>query len=276
MSTYAIGDLQGCFDPLMNLLDKIQFNPAKDTLWFTGDLVNRGKESLKTLRFVASLGDSVIAVLGNHDLSLLAIDNNQILFDPKKHTFEDILQAEDKPFLLNWLAKRPLLHHDPDSNFVMSHAGIYPKWDLPLAKQLAIEAENVFQGKELPIFLPHLYGNHPDTWDPRLKGFDRIRFILNAFTRMRFCTSEGKLDFKNTGPATPPPSGFLPWYHIPNTSINHYKIIFGHWAALEGRVDVPNHYALDTGCVFNKCLTALRLEDLQQFSVLCENQLTNR
>lgn len=269
MSTYAIGDIQGCFQSLTQLLDKIQFDQHKDTLWFTGDLVNRGPHSLETLRFVKSLQKQAIVVLGNHDLTLLAVGNQAIPYNPHHHTFIDILHAPDCNELLTWLQHQPLLHHDPKLNFTLVHAGLAPQWDLSTAQSLAKEVESVLQGSQTIEFFKHLYGNYPDTWDPALKEWDRLRLIVNYFTRMRFCNEKGQLEFKTTGSAEKPPSGFSPWFTIPNRKSQDLNIVFGHWAALEGKSEVPTVFPLDTGCVWGNCLTALRLEDRIKISVQC-------
>lgn len=269
MSTYAIGDIQGCFAELQALLEKIQFDKAKDILWFTGDLVNRGIDSLKTLRFIKSLGDRVVCVLGNHDLGMLAIARGAEPFDPAHHTFSDVLQADDKEELLLWLESLPLLYHDDKIGYTLVHAGFHPAWDLEQAKKLAKELETVLRSSEKYNFYPHLYGNTPDTWNEGLQGYERLRFIVNSFTRLRFCTPGGRLDFKTTD-LNKKPAGFLPWYEIPNRKSRNLNILFGHWAALEGKVSVANVFPLDTGCVWGKSLSAFRLEDMQVFSVSCK------
>lgn len=268
MATYAIGDVQGCYDKLLSLLEKIQFKDH-DILWFTGDLVNRGKRSLDTLRFVKSLGHRALMVLGNHELGMLAIARGCEPFDPNKHTFEDILQAPDKEELLLWLEQQPLLHQDTDLNYTLVHAGIYPFWDLSLATQLAREVETCLQSPEKQAFYAALYGNKPKVWDPKLSGHDRLRFIVNAFTRMRFCSMEGELELQTKESLQQPPSGFLPWFSMPERRTKGLRILFGHWAALMGNCPEPNTFALDTGCVWGNCLTAMRLEDGQRFTVAC-------
>jgi len=269
VATYAIGDIQGCYDFLMRLLEKIHFDETKDFLWLTGDLVNRGPDSLKTLRFLKSIEKRMICVLGNHDLGMLAIAREQIPFDPKHHTFRDILEAEDKEDLLIWLEHQPLLHHDPDSGFTLVHAGFHPKWDLPLALKLAKELEDTLKGTQKLEFYAHLYGNEPDNWDPQLSGFDRLRCIVNCFTRLRFCSAEGQLEFHTKEATEKAPTGFMPWFEVPNRKSENLKIIFGHWAALQGKYRGPRLFALDTGCVWGGSLTAMRLEDGAFFSTPC-------
>jgi bis(5'-nucleosyl)-tetraphosphatase (symmetrical) len=271
MSTYAIGDVQGCFDPLIQLLDKINFDPKNDKLWFTGDLVNRGTQSLKTIRFIKTLIEegSALTILGNHDLGMLAIAREAEPFEPKKHSFGDILEAPDKEELLSFLEQQPLLHYDADLDFVLVHAGIHPAWDLTLALSLAKEVEDVLRSNQKYEFYHHLYGDIPNQWQPNLTGFDRIRFIMNCFVRMRFCNEEGKIDLITKESANFHLPGFMPWYNIPGRKNSDLKIIFGHWSTLRGKTDNPKAYALDTGCVWGNCLTAMRLEDTTRFSVAC-------
>jgi len=269
MSTYAIGDIQGCFDPLMRLLDKIQFNDKQDILWFAGDLINRGPQSLETLRFIKSLKQQAITVLGNHDLTLLAIGKQAIPYNPHLHTFNDILTAPDCEELLAWLSHQPLLHHDHTLNFTLVHAGFPPQWDLSTAIALAKEVEAVLQGPTAIEFFKHMYGDYPNIWDPNLTGWDRIRFIVNCFTRLRFCSPLGELELSQVGPEDSAPHGFSPWFKIPHRHSQDLNILFGHWASLMGNTDVPNVFPLDTGCVWGNCLTALRLEDRVKISVQC-------
>jgi bis(5'-nucleosyl)-tetraphosphatase (symmetrical) len=271
MSTYAIGDVQGCFEPLTKLLEKIAFDPKQDTLWFTGDLINRGAQSLETLRFIKALGDRAITVLGNHDLGMLTVARGAEPFETNAHTFGDILAAEDKEDLLYWLEQQPLLHYDAKLGCLLVHAGLYPWWDLDLALKLAKEVESVLQSEEKYNFYKHHYGNTPERWSENLKSFDRLRFIVNAFTRMRFCSPDGKLDLTTKESASNPPKDYFPWFELLNQKPNNkLKIIFGHWAALRGECPVPNLFALDTGCGWGDCLTALRLEDGVRFNVSCE------
>lgn len=266
MATYAIGDIQGCYKELILLLDLIKYDTKQDQLWFTGDLVNRGPQSLDVLRFVKSLPDSTICTLGNHDLHLLAV-GYEVAEKRKKDTFDDVLKAPDCEDLLKWLRCLPLMHHDIAKKFILVHAGIYPFWNLQEASQYANEVETVLQGKAFFDYLHHLYGNKPKTWRNNLRRFSRLRFITNAFTRMRFCDPDGKLDLTSKGTIADAPKGYLPWFQITNPALHQYRIIFGHWAALEGSCANPNIYAIDTGCVWGGSLTALRLEDQKLFSV---------
>jgi bis(5'-nucleosyl)-tetraphosphatase (symmetrical) len=267
MPTYAIGDVQGCYDSLMKLLEIIQFDPANDQLWFVGDLINRGPASLKTLQLIHSFTPSPICVLGNHDLTLLAVARGAVPFNAKSHSFSDILEAEDKEELLSWLEQRPLIHYDARLNYALVHAGIYPKWDLDLALSLGKEVESVLKGPDPLLFYQQLYGNFPEHWDPDLQGYDRLRLIVNAFTRMRFCSIDGHLELYAKESANHPPTGFYPWFNIPTRPTKDLNIIFGHWASLEGKCNEPNVFAIDTGCVWGGALTALRLEDQRRFCV---------
>ena len=263
MATYAIGDIQGCFASLEALLFKIEFNKEHDTLWFAGDLVNRGPDSLSTLRFVRSLGDSAITVLGNHDLHLLAIaaDHKQT----RDKSLKKILKADDGPELLHWLRKQPLIHHDADLGFTIAHAGIYPKWSLSQAQEYADELHNVLKGDNYLDFIHNMYGNKPTKWKKKLEGWDRLRFICNAFTRMRFCNEDGKLDFKKNGTPKVEASEIIPWFDVPDRKMKSQRILFGHWSTL-GILKREDVYALDTGCVWGGQLTALRIDlDIPQY-----------
>lgn len=268
MATYAIGDIQGCFAELEKLLAQIDFNPERDTLWFTGDLVNRGPRSLETLRFVKALGEKHITVLGNHDLHLLAAASG-LRATHRGDTLDKILAAPDKNELIDWLRHRPLLHYDKSTRFVMTHAGLAPAWTLAQARKLANEVEVVLRGNSPDVFFKNMYGNQPDRWDEKLAGFERLRCIINFFTRMRFCHADGRLDLSYKGEIAGKPRELIPWFDVPDRVNANEKIIFGHWAALGGKADVPNVYPLDTGCVWGNCLTAMRLEDEQRFSVRC-------
>ena len=266
MATYAIGDLQGCFDELINLLTTINFDPPRDTLWFTGDIINRGPKSLHCLRFVKGLKKHAIMVLGNHDLHLLATVSGAGT-KQADDTLDDILAAPERDDLVDWLRHQPLLHHDKTLGYTLVHAGIFPKWDLAQAQRYANELEAVLRSPKYIDFLQNMYGNHPDCWDDKLTGHDRLRFIVNTFTRMRFCGSEGKLNLQKKGPPSEATTDCLPWFKIPNRVNNDANILFGHWAALAGKTHEPNIFALDTGCVWGGSLTAMRLEDGEIFSV---------
>jgi bis(5'-nucleosyl)-tetraphosphatase (symmetrical) len=267
MATYVIGDVQGCFSALKKLLEKIQFDSAKDSVWFTGDLVNRGPQSLETLRFIKNLPDCKV-VLGNHDLHLLALSQKS---HPGQHddTLIPILTAPDRDELLNWLLQQPLLHHDATLGYTMIHAGLAPSWDLTTAKKLASEVETILQSAERDNFFRHMYGDQPNYWDENLQGFDRLRCITNYFTRARFCHPDGSLELKTKEKMTVSSSELIPWFSLPQRKNSELKIIFGHWAALAGVTNTPRVYGLDTGCVWGFCLTAMRLEDEKRFSVPC-------
>jgi len=257
MSIYAIGDIQGCYDDLRTLLDHIHFNKKHDRLWFCGDLVNRGPMNLQTIRFIRSLGKNAVAVLGNHDLHLLATAAGSR--KPKKaDTFQDILEAEDSDQLLTWLRHRPMLHHDKGLGYTLLHAGLVPQWDLSLARSCAKEVETVLRGSHYADFFEKMYGDKPAVWSDSLTGHKRLRFIVNCLTRMRFCDKGGHMNIKETGPPGSQPAPYLPWFDIPGRASSDMKIICGHWAALSYHA-ANGMFAIDTGCVWGGGLTALKL-----------------
>lgn len=268
MATYAIGDIQGCFASLQTLLQHIHFDPLTDRLWFTGDLVNRGPQSLAVLRFIKQLGPTHSLVLGNHDLTLLAIAYG-VRERHARDTFEDILTAPDRDELLQWLQQQPLLHYDASLQTVMTHAGIAPCWTLEEAIRYAKEVEHILKSDQASNYLHAMYGNQPDLWHEQLSGMDRLRCITNYFTRMRFCTAEGRLNLTYKGTIAEKPADLYPWFDLPHRQPISEKILFGHWAALNGKTNQARIFALDTGCVWGNCLTALRLEDEQLFRVAC-------
>lgn len=268
MPNYSIGDVQGCFAELQALITKIAFDPTRDHLWFVGDLVNRGPKSLEVLRSVKSLGSRAVVVLGNHDLHLLAVASGQAQLSPTD-TFTDVLNAPDCAELCDWLRNQPMLHHDPHLGYAMVHAGLPPQWDLPKALQCAHEVEQVLRSAHYAEFFSHLYGNEPACWDEQLTGWERLRLITNYLTRLRFCDAQGCMELSAKGKSHETSSAYMPWFKVPNRDHKHQKIIFGHWAALEGQVDEPNVYALDTGCAWGNCLTALCLEDQRRITVPC-------
>ncbi|MFN3785848.1 MAG: symmetrical bis(5'-nucleosyl)-tetraphosphatase [Thiothrix sp.] len=273
MAVYAIGDLQGCYAPLIRLLDKIRFNPSQDTLWFVGDLVNRGKQSLETLRFVRSLRDAAICVLGNHDISLIAAFHG--LRKPHK-SLQALVTAPDYPELVAWLAQRPLLHVDQRLGFAMSHAGIPPQWDLATAQACAREVEAHLASPLAGVWLANVYGDQPDYWQPELCGDARHRYILNAFTRMRYCRADGSLDFVAKGSPThnlSVKSGeLIPWFNHPKRCALNVTTLFGHWSTL-GYHKASDVIALDTGCVWGGRLSAIRIDSshLQAIHVECDD-----
>lgn len=268
MATYIIGDIQGCFAEFQALLAKIQFDSYADTLWLTGDLVNRGPSSLAVLRFVRGLGDKHITVLGNHDLHLLAVAYG-VRDVHQNDTLAEILSAPDRDELIQWLLQRQLLHYDATKNIVLVHAGLAPMWTLNQAQTLAHEVETVLRGDTPALFLQQMYGNEPNYWDDKLTGVERLRCITNYLTRMRFCHANGQLDLTYKGQIAGKPDDVMPWFAVPHRVNINAKIMFGHWAALGGETHVANVYALDTGCVWGNCLTAMRLEDEMRFSVRC-------
>lgn len=268
MTTYAVGDLQGCLQPLKHLLQQVDFNPQKDTLWCTGDLVNRGPESLAALRFIHSLGDACITVLGNHDLHLLAVAYG-FAHCANGDTLEDILSAPDKDELLHWLRHRPLIHHQ--YGYTLAHAGIAPQWSLTEALGFAREVEAALRADNFTDFLANMYGNKPKKWKAELSGYDRLRLITNYFTRMRFCSAKGKLDFTNKRGPDKADAGTMPWFTVPHRAMADEKIIFGHWAALQGITHTANVIALDTGCVWGNCMTLMRLDDQRLFHSSCKD-----
>ena len=269
MSTYAVGDLQGCLQPLQCLLQEVAFDPEKDRLWLVGDLVNRGPQSLDTLRFLYAMRDSLVCVLGNHDLHLLAVAQN-IERLKKADTLQEILDAPDRDDLLDWLRRQKLLHYDAERDCVLVHAGIPPQWTLAKALKRAAEVEAALQDDlRLPLFLDGMYGNQPTLWDKDLQGVTRLRVITNYFTRMRFCTALGDLDLKSKEGLDSAPPGFAPWFSYPLRKTRQHKIIFGHWAALEGQCSEPNLFALDTGCVWGGSLTLLNLDSGEKHQCQC-------
>lgn len=258
MAVYAIGDIQGCYHPLQQLLDDLQFDPAEDELWLTGDLVNRGPRSLEVLRLLCSLGSAVHSVLGNHDLHLLAISEGYAQ-QRRSDTLSRILDAEDRDLLLNWLRHRPLIHRDTRIGWLLVHAGIYPFWSGDEALSYAKELESTLRGDQYRAFLGEMYGDHPDTWSGSLNSWERLRFITNSLTRMRYIDHSGALHLKNkTAPGTQT-RALIPWYDHPDKKRVREKIVFGHWASL-GFQQMGRVVAIDSGCVWSGQLTALRLD----------------
>lgn len=267
MRTFVIGDVQGCFDILLQLLDHIDFQPEKDTLWFTGDLFNRGPAPLETLRWLRSLRNAIY-VMGNHDLALLGALSG-VLTLPDDEPARVLLSLPEREEIVDWLRQWPLLHHDLTSNTVLTHAGIYPLWTLSDAIQYAREAENVLRGPMYREFLSVMYGNQPDLWQTDLRGWDRIRFILNAFTRMRWLAPDGRLELTEKRQRSSR-DDHCPWFEFPTLEPRKYTLLFGHWAALKGQCHVPQIYALDEGCVWGGHLCALCLETKQRFHIACQ------
>lgn len=272
MATYAVGDLQGCLDPLKCLLERVSFDPAVDRLWLVGDLVNRGPQSLETLRFLYGIRDSLVCVLGNHDLHLLAAWHN-IERLKKSDTLREVLESPQAPELLDWLRRQKLLHFDEARGTVLVHAGIPPQWTLAKALGCAAEVEEVLRDdNRIKLYLDGMYGNEPVKWSKDLSGVTRLRVITNYFTRMRFCTAEGKLDLKGKEGADTAPPGYKPWFAHKERRSRHVKIIFGHWAALEGRCNAPGVFALDTGCVWGGAMTLMNVDTLEMHRCDCKSK----
>lgn len=267
MAIYAIGDVQGCYVELRQLLDRIRFDPAHDQLWFTGDLVNRGPHSLDTLRYIRNLGPAARSVLGNHDLHLLAVACGASR-TKRRDTFGDILGAPDRDELLDWLRQLPLIHHDHE--FYMLHAGLPPQWDMNQAVAYAEEVHAILRGNYSSAYFAHMYGDEPSTWSERLAGWERLRFITSVFTRTRYCDRTGHLNFKEKARPGEQPKGLIPWFDAPGRRSHGANIVFGHWSTL-GFYAAGNCWCLDTGCLWGGELTALRLdiEPKSRISVPC-------
>jgi bis(5'-nucleosyl)-tetraphosphatase (symmetrical) len=271
MSTYVIGDIQGCYKPLRRLLTTVDFHPLRDRLWCVGDLINRGPKSLDTLRYLRDLGSSVTVVLGNHDLHFLAIYYGSGLYRGKD-TLQELLDAPDCAELSDWLRHQPLAHFDcvehreGHQNYLMIHAGVAPKWTLEKTLELAAEVELTLQGPNFSEFLDQMYGDTPRRWKEKLVGYERLRCITNYLTRMRFCDERGNLDLQVKEGLIAAPEGFRPWFEFERLT-PETTILFGHWAALEGHTNRAHVYAMDTGCVWGRELSMMRLEDHQLFSV---------
>ena len=266
MATLAIGDIQGCFDSFRRLLDICHFDPARDRLWLVGDLVNRGPKSLKTLRLIKSLGSAAQIVLGNHDLYLLMVAEGGAKYRGKDDTLQGILDAKDREELLDWLRHQPLCY--TEGNYCMVHAGLLPQWSAIQARELSREVEKVLQGPNYREFILNLWGSEPASWSNELSGWQRLRVIVNAMTRMRFCTPDGVMEFKTKGELVNAPAGHLPWFEVPNRQSADSVLVTGHWSAL-GLQITPNRLALDSGCLWGGHLTAVRLEDRRVFQVDC-------
>jgi bis(5'-nucleosyl)-tetraphosphatase (symmetrical) len=270
VAIYAIGDIQGCYRDLLALLDLIEFEADSDRLWFTGDLVNRGPESLAVMRYVKQLGDRAIVVLGNHDLHLLACALVAGAKTRRKDTLNEVLDAQDRDELLAWLRTRRLIHHDQELDFCLVHAGILPSWTIGQAIDYAREVEACLHGPFHVDLLANMYGDSPDRWDDDLTDIPRLRFITNCLTRMRFCSREGRVDLRFKGDLGTQPSELRPWFAFPDRPSRRVPVIFGHWSTLNlssREMRAHNVYPLDTGSVWGGALTALRLEDRRLFSV---------
>ncbi len=268
MSTYAIGDLQGCQIALSRLLEAIEFDPEADRLLFVGDLVNRGPDSLGVLRQIKNLGDAAICVLGNHDLHLLALAEG--FGRPHEgDTLDAVLAAPDRDELVGWLRRQKLAWRE--DGYLMVHAGVLPGWSVDVVMQRAAEAEAVLQGETYRDFLLHMYGNAPTAWNDALQGIERLRVIVNALTRLRYCSVDGEMDFRHKGQPGTQPQHLLPWFDVPGRQSAVATVIMGHWSTL-GLINRPDLIALDTGCLWGGSLTAVRLEDRRVFAESCPQQ----
>ncbi|MFA7555302.1 MAG: symmetrical bis(5'-nucleosyl)-tetraphosphatase [Spongiibacteraceae bacterium] len=278
MTRYAVGDIQGCLPALKCLMQKVNFDPQQDQLWIVGDLINRGPESLQTLRFIKQLGSCTRIVLGNHDLHFLAVAYGAVKAS-KSDTLDELLAADDCEQLCQWLIQQPLIYNDPSNDYHMVHAGIPPIWSLQQTKTYAAEVERVLNSNEATAFFKNMYGDKPARWKESLTGMKRLRIITNYLTRMRFCTARGKLDLASKlaviGPGTKTSTGkpaankYAPWFSYPQRLTRDDKIIFGHWAALEGKANTENVFALDTGCVWGGSLTFMNLETTELSHCKC-------
>lgn len=260
MAIYAVGDLQGCYDPFRQLLDRIRFDPATDKLWLCGDIVNRGPKSLKTLRYVVSLGDAVVSVLGNHDLHLLALATGGIRYTARFDSLYKVLNAPDCAELVEWLRRRPLAWYDESIDTLLVHAGLYPKWSVKKALARAAEVEAVLQGENYASLLSKMYGDTPRRWSGSHQGYRRLRFIINAFTRMRMLTDSLSLNYVHTGAPWQARQELRAWFDFDNSALGTTRVVFGHWSAL-GILALPNFISLDSGCVWGRQLTAVRIDE---------------
>jgi bis(5'-nucleosyl)-tetraphosphatase (symmetrical) len=261
MAVYAIGDVQGCYDELSRLLEKLKFDLAGDELLFVGDLVNRGPRSLDVLRLITSFGESAHVTLGNHDLHLLAAAQSSEAVEPG---LAQVFDAPDAHELLEWLRHQPLVHYRPDLNTLVVHAGVPPAWDPLQTIRLAREVEHRLRSDQRNDFFAQMYGQFPDRWSEDLQGMDRLRFITNALTRMRFCYADGRLEFSEKGPPGTQPADLFPWFSLPDRAAESVRVVFGHWASL-GLINTENLIGIDTGCVWGRQLTAVRVDGPTRF-----------
>ena len=273
MAIYAIGDIQGCYNEFQALLELLEFDPEQDRLWLVGDVVNRGPQSLAVLRLLKGLGDTVVNVLGNHDLHLLAVSQGNLAYH-RDDTFHDILEASDRVELIDWLRHRPLMHHDERTGFSLLHGGLPPQWDIPTALERAHEVERTLRGEGFDDFCQQMYGDDPRRWTEDLRGMDRLRFIVNCLTRLRYCDSRGNLALNEKGPPGTQPPPYLPWFLVPGRASRNARIICGHWSTL-GFHDHCNLWSLDTGCLWGGQLTALKITNkgLRRYQVPCPGAL---
>ena len=265
MPTYAVGDVQGCREPLERLLDSFAFDPKEDRLWFVGDLVNRGPDSLACLRYVKSLGDAAVTVLGNHDLHLVCVAEG-LEKGRRRDTLDEVLAAPDRDELVDWLRCRPLLH--VEGNTVLVHAGLLPEWSVARARELAAEVEAILRGADYRSLLARMYGDEPDRWRDDLAGIDRLRVVINAMTRLRVCDADGRMVLRFKGEPGEANDQWTPWFDMPRRRSRDHAVVCGHWSALGLRVR-DDLLAIDSGCVWGRALTAVRLEDRRLFEVRC-------
>lgn len=272
MAIYAIGDLQGCYDPFRRLLDALEFDPDSDTLWLAGDLVNRGPKSLKTLRFVKSLGDSALTVLGNHDLHALALSVGAVRNGERFSSLQKLLMADDADELFEWLRHRPLAHYDKKLDTLLVHAGTHPDWSVKKTLALAGEVESALRNGDYKTLLGKMYGNSPGVWSGKLSGYKRLRFIINCLTRMRMVTDNKHLNMSFSGSPWRARKNLHPWFEIADRRAEENRIVFGHWSQL-GLIVLPNLISLDTGCVWSRQLTAVRLDKKSPRVIQVEGQV---
>lgn len=272
MAIYALGDIQGCYDPLRRLLDIVDFDPARDEVWFVGDIVNRGPQSLEVLRFLRALGKAARIVLGNHDLHLIMLAEGYGKTSDED-TLAAVLAACDSAELMAWLRGMPLLH--VEGRYAMVHAGLLPSWSVAQALAFSNEVSAALTALDYRAFLANMWGSEPDSWRDDLVGWDRLRLIVNAMTRMRYCRFDGSMELRAPGAKAPPergPAGCVPWFDMPNRASADHTIICGHWSALGFRQS-ENLLALDSGCLWGGSLTAVRLEDRRVFQLPCARQV---
>lgn len=262
MATYVVGDIQGCYEPLSRLLDQVRFAQGRDLLVSVGDLINRGPNNVDTVNLVRSLGSSFQAVLGNHDLNFLAVSAGLRQLKSKDTTM-DLLDSQDRVGIIDWFRQLPLALWL--EGHLIVHAGIVPEWTRELTLELANEVCAVLRGPSYRDFLAQMYGDKPDRWDAQLIGFPRLRVITNVLTRLRFCAADGSMNLENKLAPEFAPPGMAPWFEHGNRAAGETQIVFGHWAALDGRCSLPHIHAIDTGCVWGRTLTCLRLEDHRRF-----------
>ena len=265
MATLAIGDVQGCYDQLMRLLERAGYDERRDMLWFVGDLVNRGAQSAQTLRFARRLGARQVSVLGNHDLTLLTVAAG-VKKPHRGDTFDDILSAPDRDELVDWVRRQKMMH--AEGGHAMVHAGLLPQWTIAQALALAREVEAALQGPDHVEFLRHMYGNEPARWRDDLAGYDRLRVVVNAMARVRLVKPDGTMEFSHKTGLSGQPAGFIPWFDAPDRASRGTRVLFGHWAAL-GLLQREDVVCLDSGCVWGRAMSALRLEDDRLFQCDC-------